>query len=250
MAASLLLPLSIWLLLIAAGIAQSEAFSESYGRWTALTLGLIAGAFGLLTAPIGLGPLLNFFRLPKFISRSAVFLLASTWVAVPALVGLSAYAAWVLLAADPPSFSRQGLNSIIAAFFLLAAAALRVWLEGRIVLRRIHFGRVSYFEPDVIECEPGGEASGLLKLSKQAARVEAGLELYGDGDGPIKILPARVGEASPDEDGWAYRVTCTVPADAKNAEEGGWQLSIKAYGASGGLFEDSASIELPPKDGF
>jgi hypothetical protein len=237
---SLLLPVGLWLLLVAAGFLHSDSLTESYDRLFALNVGMLLSGFGIWTAPLGLPVVFKLFGVPEKTYQVIVRVLTTPWVLSPGLPGLALYA-WRSL--------RPGLtgpynsdNTLIPAALLILLAVGRFAIEIAFALKRRNFGKAD-FDPEADKCAPGEEASGILTLGKKAASVEAKLELYSDGEDPLATIAAGVGPAVQAAGGWTYRVAAVIPERPSVVGEGGWVLSVKAKGVTGGTIEESFNIE-------
>ena len=240
---ALLLPAGVWLLLAAGGIAHSYSLAETYERWFALDAGMFLCGLGVWTAPIGLGVLMHKLRAQDNIMLVLIAVLFNPWALPAALVGLSVHGAWALRASVSGPGAGYPFNTLLCAAILLLGTVSYALMGTSLSLKRLHFGHAD-LEPEEIKCAPGGEAAAVLTLGKAAASVEGRLELYGEGDAPLVTIPARVGPAEPASEGWAYRVTAVLPESTVMPRDGGWVLSVKARGASGGTVEESADVIL------
>ena len=99
---SLLLPASLWLLLVAAGLLHPAAFLENYNHWFVLGVGMLFGGIGIWTGPFGLPFLLLFLRVPAKAANYADLLLSKIWLVSIVMLGLAGYAGWQLRASLDP----------------------------------------------------------------------------------------------------------------------------------------------------
>ncbi|MDD5208464.1 MAG: hypothetical protein PHV36_03695 [Elusimicrobiales bacterium] len=237
---SILLPFGLWLLVVAAGAFHSDSPTEAYDRLFALNLGMLFSGFGIWTAPLGLPVVFKLLGVPEKISRGITRVLTTPWVLSPGLPCLALYA-WRSL--------RPGLtgpynsdNTLFPAAFLILLALGRFAIEIAFTLKRRNFGKID-FAPGADKCGPGEEASGILALGKKAGSVQGELKLYSDGDEPLATIAARVGPATQTADGWTYRVAAVIPESPAVVGAGGWVLSVKAKGLTGGTIEESFDVE-------
>ncbi len=237
---SLLLPVGLWLLLIAAGFLSSGSLSEPYDRLFALNLGMLFSGFGIWTAPLGLPVVFKLFGVPEKNYKLITRILTTPWLLSPGLLGLALYGWRSVRPGLTGPYNRD--NTLFPAALLILLAAGRLAIEIAFTLKRRNFGKAD-FDPESGECAPGEEASGVLTLGKKAASVEGKLELFSDGDAPLATIAARVGPAAPTADGWTYRVSAVIPESPAVVGAGGWVLSVKAKGPTGGTIEESFDVE-------
>lgn len=242
---ALFMPAAVLCLLVAAGLYRPHGWEDVSTRWFAFDLGTMFGAFGIWAWQLGLPVWLSLLCLPKKLLSAAYSVLANPWALPAGTAALAAYAAWTLRASFLAQDFRMMLFSATGVYllFLSARALLRADLDH--LSRKLVFGESS-MDPETIPCAPGGEIYCVLKLAKKAQSVEAALEYYGEGegDGPDRTVPAEVAPAELLPEGWGYKITAKLPADARADGDNFWQLSAKAKGAGGLTCEATADIEL------
>lgn len=241
--AALLLPAAVPVLLAVSGLWAPGALSGLRGSWPWLAAGMMMGGFGLCAAPLGLPLVLGRLFVPRraALAVSGGFASALAWTA--ALLGLTVYA-WrsmaVPYAAAPGD---AGLWVVFSALALAAGAAVRLALEFGRVRRRLALGTVSV-DREEVSCAPGERASVSLKTGRKPLSVSAELKLFNSAAEEMASRAAAVSGPDAAGEGWAYRVSWTVPPDVKAPAGWSWELCIEARGRGGAVAREVVTVEV------
>ncbi|MGD9642091.1 MAG: hypothetical protein AB7V08_05055 [Elusimicrobiales bacterium] len=239
----LLLPAALALLLYSSGLLRTEFFAEAGTRWAALGAAMLMGGFGICTVLLGLPAVLRLLSFSGETALAVTRLLGNVVLGGLALIGLSIYSAAVLLGSWPAQSAEARGNILIAAVIMLAGITVRGALEFGRARRKYGLGEAG-LDRDEIVCSPGEEIRLRLNTEKQAASIDASLQLYSEnGDEPMARYPAAVGPAEAGPKGWSYRIAVKFPEGMPTPAEGGWCLSVKAKGKNGGVYHDSLNVE-------
>lgn len=241
--AALLLPAAVPVLLAVSGLWVPDALAGLRGSRQWLAAGMMMGGFGLCTAPLGLPLALKALFVPRRLALavSGGFASALAWTA--ALMWLTVYAWRSMPAPYAAAPGDAGSWVLFAALALAAGAAVRLALEFGRARRRLVLGSVSV-DREEVSCAPGERASVSLKTGKKALSVSAELKLFNSEAEELASRAAAVSGPDAAGEGWAYRVSWTVPPDVKAPAGGSWELCIEARGRGGAVAREVVTVEV------